>query len=257
MKTTVAKIVYSPCPPSSKDVIWGKTVNGKIEFQTFGNEGWNTVAKEDILKDIFQIKEEILEELEDYIEEVTPQADWNQTTSTGSDYIKNKPADVTDLSVHVSSELSDGMNLVKGPASSVDNSIPVFDGVTGKLLKESSVKVDGDNMKPQLITFKTPSELTGTNAMDFNLNQNWIVYLSGATTTITMTPITASAVFTATIEVVQDATGGRNLVLVDVDGKAIVNTQEFDFTTGGANERCFITIKYWVTRYRYLVDKYI
>lgn len=67
MKTTVAKIVYSPCPPSSKDVIWGKTVNGKIEFQTFGNEGWNTVAKEDILKDIFQIKEEILEELEDDI----------------------------------------------------------------------------------------------------------------------------------------------------------------------------------------------
>ena len=57
METTVAKIVYSPCPPSSKDVIWGKTVNGKIEFQTFGNEGWKTVAKEDILKDIFQIKD--------------------------------------------------------------------------------------------------------------------------------------------------------------------------------------------------------
>ena len=52
MKTTDAKIVYSPCPPSSKDVIWGKTVNGKIEFQTFGNKGWITVAKEDILKDI-------------------------------------------------------------------------------------------------------------------------------------------------------------------------------------------------------------
>lgn len=92
MKTTDAKIVYSPCPPSSKDVIWGKTVNGKIEFQTFGNKGWNTVAKEDILKDIFQIKEEILEELEDYIEEVTSQADWNQNDSEAVDYIKNKPA---------------------------------------------------------------------------------------------------------------------------------------------------------------------
>ena len=91
MKTTVAKIVYSPCPPSSKDVIWGKTVNGKIEFQTFGNEGWKTIAKEDILKDIFQIKEEILEELEDYIEEVTSQADWNQNDSEAVDYIKNKP----------------------------------------------------------------------------------------------------------------------------------------------------------------------
>ena len=92
MKTTVAKIVYSQWPPSSKDVIWGKTVNGKIEFQTFGNEGWKTVAKEDILKDIFQIKEEILEELEDYIEEVTSQADWNQSNSSADNYILNKPA---------------------------------------------------------------------------------------------------------------------------------------------------------------------
>lgn len=92
MKTTVAKIVYSSCPPSSKDVIWGKTVNGKIEFQTFGNKGWITVAKEDILKDIFQIKEEILEEVEDYIEEVTSQADWNQSNSSADNYIKNKPA---------------------------------------------------------------------------------------------------------------------------------------------------------------------
>ena len=90
METTVAKIVYSPCPPSSKDVIWGKTVNGKIEFQTFGNKGWNTVAKEDILKDIFHIKEEILEELEDYIEEVTSQADWNQNDETAPDFIKNR-----------------------------------------------------------------------------------------------------------------------------------------------------------------------
>ena len=146
---------------------------------------------------------------------------------------------------------------VDGPASSTANTVPVFDGVTGKLLKESSVKVNGDNMRPQLVTFKTPSELTGTNAMDFNLNQNWIVYLSGATTTITMTPITASPVFTCNIEVVQDATGGRDLVLVDVDGKAVVNTQEFDFTSGEANQRCFITIKYWVTGYRYLVDKYV
>ena len=126
-----------------------------------------------------------------------------------------------------------------------------------KLQSGTSVAVVGNNMKPQLVTFKIPSELTGTNAMDFNINQNWIVYLSGATTTITMTPITASPVFTCNIEVVQDATGGRDLVLVDVDGKAVVNTQGFDFTSGGANERCFITIKYWVTGYRYLVDKYV
>ena len=82
MKTTVAKIVYSPCPPSSKDVIWGKTVNGKIEFQTFGNEGWKTVAKEDILKDIFQIKEEILEEL--------TQSDWAENDTESLAHILNR-----------------------------------------------------------------------------------------------------------------------------------------------------------------------
>jgi len=160
--------------------------------------------------------------------------------------------------LHVTSgQITAWNNKVDGPASSVNNTVPVFDGVTGKLLKGTSVTVVGNNMKPQLVTFKTPSELTGTNAMDFNLNQNWIVYLSGATTTITMTPITASPVFTCNIEVVQDAIGGRDLVLVDVDGKAVVNTQKFDFTSGGANQRCFITIKYWVTGYRFLVDNYI
>ena len=82
MKTTDAKIVYSPCPPSSKDVIWGKTVNGKIEFQTFGNEGWKTVAKEDILKDIFQIKEEILEEL--------TQSDWAENDTESLAHILNR-----------------------------------------------------------------------------------------------------------------------------------------------------------------------
>lgn len=170
---------------------------------------------------------------------------------SGRDEVDSHPiSSITDLQTTLDAK-------VNGPASSINNSIPVFDGVTGKLLKESSVVVNGDNMKPQLVTFKPPSELTGTNVMDFNLNQNWIVYLSGATTTITMIPITASPVFTCNIEVVQDAIGGRDLVLVDVDGKAIVNTQEFDFTTGGANERCFITIKYWLTGYRYLVDKYV
>ncbi len=194
----------------------------------------------------------------DSIEEgaqVNVNADWDSVS--GDSEILNKPTDVTDLSAHVSSELSDGADLVKGPASSTANTVPAFADNTGKTLQQSSVVVEGDNMRPQLVTFKTPTELTGTNAMDFNLNQNWIVYLSGATTTITMTPITASPVFTCNIEVVQDATGGRNLVLVDVDGKAIVNTQEFDFASGGANQRCFITIKYWVTGYRFLVDNYI
>ena len=117
MKTTDAKIVYSPCPPSSKDVIWGKTVNGKIEFQTFGNKGWKTVAKEDILKDIFQIKEEILEELEDYIEEVTSQADWNQNDSEAVDYIKNKPTTEPQVQADWNQNDSESVDYIKNKPS--------------------------------------------------------------------------------------------------------------------------------------------
>lgn len=223
--------------PSEKlDVIGNIAVSGTVDGRDVATDG----AKLDGIEEFAQ---------------ANVNADWNSVS--GDSEILNKPTDITDLSTHASSELSDGSNIVKNAGTSTDNAIARFDGTTGKLLKESSVIVDGDNMRPQLVTFKTPSELTGTNAMDFNINQNWIVNLSGATTIITMTPITSSAVFTCNIEVVQDATGGRDLVLVDVDGKAVVNTQKFDFTRGGANERCFITIKYWLTGYRYLVDKYI
>ncbi len=69
-------------------------------------------------------------------------ADWNSTT--GDSQILNKPTDVTDLSKHASSELSDGSDLVKGPASSTDNAITRFDGTTGKLVQDSPATLDDD-----------------------------------------------------------------------------------------------------------------
>lgn len=69
-------------------------------------------------------------------------ADWDSVS--GDSEILNKPSDVTDLSIHASSELSDGADLVKGPASATDNAIARFDGVTGKLVQNSPATIDDD-----------------------------------------------------------------------------------------------------------------
>jgi len=69
-------------------------------------------------------------------------ADWDATT--GDSVILNKPTDVTDLSTHASSELSDGDDLVKGPASATDNAIARFNGTTGKVVQNSPATLDDD-----------------------------------------------------------------------------------------------------------------
>ena len=74
--------------------------------------------------------------------QVNVNADWDSVS--GDSQILNKPTDVTDLSIHASSELSDGADLVKGPASSTDNAIARFDGTTGKLVQNSSATLDDD-----------------------------------------------------------------------------------------------------------------
>ena len=74
--------------------------------------------------------------------QVNVNADWDSVS--GDSQILNKPTDVTDLSIHASSELSDGADLVKGPASSTDNAIARFDGTTGKLVQNSPATLDDD-----------------------------------------------------------------------------------------------------------------
>ena len=75
--------------------------------------------------------------------QVNVNADWDSTT--GDSQILNKPTDITDLSTHVSSELSDGADLVKGPASATDNTLPRFDLNTGKLLQAGGSITNLDN----------------------------------------------------------------------------------------------------------------
>ena len=70
MKTVTVKIIYSPYPPTSKDVVWGHRIDGKVEFKIFGDEGWTVVAKEDILSDI----ESAMESSEEYTDNAIKEA---------------------------------------------------------------------------------------------------------------------------------------------------------------------------------------
>lgn len=74
--------------------------------------------------------------------QVNVNADWDSVS--GDSEILNKPTDVTDLSLHTSSELSDGSDLVKNTGASTDNAISRFDGTTGKVIQNSIGKIDDD-----------------------------------------------------------------------------------------------------------------
>lgn len=75
--------------------------------------------------------------------QVNVNADWDSVS--GDSEILNKPTDVTDLSTHASSELSDGADLVKGPVSAIDNTLPRFNLTTGKLLQAGGSVTNLDN----------------------------------------------------------------------------------------------------------------
>jgi hypothetical protein len=104
------------------------------------------------------------------------QADWTETDITSYAYIKNKPT------------LPAIVGDVVGPASSVDGDVVLFDGTTGKLIKDSGVAFtdvmqksvyDTDNSgvvdKAEGIT------ILGRNSTGATLYKGSIVYISGST----------------------------------------------------------------------------
>ena len=308
MKTTDAKIVYSPRPPSSKDVIWGKTVNGKIEFQTFGNAGWNTVAKEDILKDIFHIKEEILEELEDYIDEVTTQADWNQSTSTESDYIKNKPAikagqgeksiiegdgiTASGENSHAEGQITTAIGInshAEGYQTTANHRSKHVFGEYNVLDPSTASSSFRGNYVEIVGNGATTSARSNARTLDWNGNEyiqgteealffighapsnetingnlEWgmanlqrlkFVTLSSATNILTL-PNGGNRPFSMQMKVIQDATGGRGLVINCAGGVNVFNINDFDFSVGAATQRCLVTLLWDSSEWWYSCSEY-
>jgi len=58
------------------------------------------------------------------------------------------------------------------------------------------------------------------------------------------------------IKVIQDATGGRSLTIKDSDANTMVNLSEMDFSTGTANQKCWITVLWDGTEGCYTTSKW-
>ena len=58
------------------------------------------------------------------------------------------------------------------------------------------------------------------------------------------------------IKVTQDATGGRSLTIKDSDANTMVNLSEMDFSTGTANQKCWITVLWDGTEGCYTTSKW-
>lgn len=71
---------------------------------------------------------------------------------------------------------------------------------------------------------------------------------------LTMPEFTNSISFV--IKVTQDATGGRSLTIKDSDANTMVNLSEMDFSTGTANQKCWITVLWDGTEGCYTTSKW-
>lgn len=104
------------------------------------------------------------------------QADWTETDITSYAYIKNKPT--------IPAVIGD----VVGPASSVDGDVVLFDGTTGKLIKDSGVlftdvmlKSVYDTDNSGVVDKAEGITILGRNSTGATLYKGSIVYISGST----------------------------------------------------------------------------
>lgn len=82
------------------------------------------------------------------------------------------------------------------------------------------------------------------------------VTLTNSDNTIVL-PEAAGEAFSIQIKVIQDATGSRNLTLTTDNSNTVNNPSEFDFSTGGANQKCIATLlwdgsEWWVEATKYV-----
>lgn len=124
--------------------------------------------------------------------EVNVQSDWNQTTNTADDYIKNKPtipstytlpiatttvlggvkvdgSTITSDINGVISAVTGGSGDVTGPAGATADDIALFDGSTGKIIKDSTKKLS--DLQP-----------AGTYSTDIHANITALNAVSGTNT---------------------------------------------------------------------------
>lgn len=88
-----------------------------------------------------------------------------------------------------------------------------------------------------------------------NLQRLKIVTLSSATNILTL-PNGGNRPFSMQMKVIQDATGGRGLVINCAGGVNVFNMNEFDFSVGAATQRCLVTLLWDSSEWWYSCSEY-
>lgn len=74
---------------------------------------------------------------------------------------------------------------------------------------------------------------------------------------LTLPAVPAGASVSYMLKVIQDTTGGRNLTICQNNGNQAINLQEFDFSGGTAQQRCWVTVLHDGTDVCFTVSNYV
>ena len=88
-----------------------------------------------------------------------------------------------------------------------------------------------------------------------NIQRLKFVTLNSATNTLTL-PIGGSKPFSMQMKVIQDATGGRGLVINCAGDVNVFNMDDFDFSVGAATQRCLVTLLWDSSEWWYTCSEY-
>ena len=88
-----------------------------------------------------------------------------------------------------------------------------------------------------------------------NLQRLKFVTLNSATNTLTL-PIGGSKPFSMQMKVIQDATGGRGLVINCAGDVNVFNMNDFDFSVGAATQRCLVALFWDSSEWWYTCSEY-
>jgi hypothetical protein len=120
----------------------------------------------------------------------------------------NISVDNTDPTNPVVSSTALGGGDVVGPSSSYNNRIAVFDGVTGKLLKDSGKTID----QVQRRNLTSLSINSGSVVIDCSLGDYFTISLNSNVTNLSITnPPIAGMALSLAIRIRQDSTGNRTI----------------------------------------------
>ena len=112
--------------------------------------------------------------------------------------------------------------------------------------------------EPPLFIGPAPSNETINGNLEWemaNLQRLKFVTLSSATNILTL-PNGGNRPFSMQMKVIQDATGGRGLVINCDGGVNVFNMNDFDFSVGAATQRCLVTLLWDSSEWWYSCSEY-